>query len=163
MFRVSISLYYPSCPYKSMPLIPLSTSARPVTPFALTARHNSSIPMDRDVIFDIAFVIALFFACLGSFAWLARGGTVAGHPAEFFNRLFAVPIAFFRQLSALCRSASVLNVNNVNVAFIPRRGGASYPVATVPWGLQGGGAGRVGVVRGGDDDPDGVRPVHMVL
>ncbi|KAH8986729.1 hypothetical protein EDB92DRAFT_1949009 [Lactarius akahatsu] len=147
----------------SITLIPLPTSARPVAPFVLTARQNSSILMDRDVIFDIAFVIALFFACLGSFAWLASGGTVGGHPAEFFNRLFAVPIAFFRQLSAFCRSTSVLDVNNVNVAFIPRRGGASYPVATVPQGVRGGGPKRAGVARGSDDHPDSIRPVHAIL
>ncbi|KAH9175562.1 hypothetical protein EDB89DRAFT_321168 [Lactarius sanguifluus] len=132
---------------------------RPVAPFALNARQNPSIPMVREVIFDIAFVIALFFACLGSFAWLTSGGT-----AELFNRkFFAVPVAFFRQLAVFCRPASILDANNVNVTFIPRRGGASYPIATVPWGLQGGGPRRVEVVRGGGDDPDGVGPVHTVL
>ncbi|KAH9033635.1 hypothetical protein EDB85DRAFT_2144858 [Lactarius pseudohatsudake] len=144
-------------------LVPLSTSARPVAPFALNARQNSSIPMDREVIFDIAFVIALFFACLGSFAWLTSGGTAGGRPAELFNQFFAIPVAFFWQLSVFCRSASILDANNVNVTFIPRRGGASYPVATVPWGLQGGGPRRVGVVRGGGDDPDGIGPVHTVF
>ncbi|KAH9060137.1 hypothetical protein EDB87DRAFT_1577058 [Lactarius vividus] len=78
------------------------TLARPIAPFALNTRQSSSIPMDREVIFDIAFVIVLFFACLGSFAWLTSGGTASGHPAEFFNQ----------------------------------EGGVSYPVATVPWGLQ---------------------------
>ncbi|KAH9073501.1 hypothetical protein EDB83DRAFT_78432 [Lactarius deliciosus] len=144
-------------------LVPLSASARPVAPFALNARQNSSTPMVREVIFEIAFVIGLFFACLGSIAWLTNGGTAAGYPAELFNQLFAVPVAFFRQLSVFCRSASILDADNVNVTFIPRRGGASYPVATVPWGLQGGGARNFGVVRGGGDNPDGIGPVHTVL
>ncbi|KAI9442932.1 hypothetical protein H4582DRAFT_1142750 [Lactarius indigo] len=161
----------PSTPLRSMTLaylllivtlVPLSTSARPVDPLVLTARQNSSISMGRDVIFDIAFVIALFFACLGSLAWLSSGRIAGGDPAECSNGLFSVPIACFRQLSVFCRSASIFNANNANAAFIPRRGGASYPVATVAWGLQGWGP-RVGVVCGGGDHPDGIPPVYSAL
>ncbi len=54
----------PSTPFRTMTLasllltvtlFPLPTSARPVTPFTLTARRNSSAPMDHDVIFDVVF------------------------------------------------------------------------------------------------------------
>jgi len=121
-------------------LVPLPTSARPVTPVAITARRNASAPIDHAVVFDIAFALVLLFAFLGSFAWLASRWTAGAQPAEFVNRLCAVPIALSRQLSVLCPSTFVEGAaaaKNVNIGFVPRRGGASYPVATVPGGLRG--------------------------
>ncbi|KAI9453260.1 hypothetical protein BJY52DRAFT_852200 [Lactarius psammicola] len=143
------------------------TSARPVTPFTPTARQNSSTLMEHDIIFGVAFVLALLFAFLGRFVRLASGGTAGAQPAEFFPRLCTVPIAFIRQLSVFCRSAFIEraapNVNDVNAAFVPRRGGASYPVATVPHGPHGGGPRRVGVIRGSGDCPDGTCPIYAVF
>ncbi|KAF8268412.1 hypothetical protein EI94DRAFT_1727899 [Lactarius quietus] len=130
-------------------LIPPPISARPVASLTLGAHQNAFAQIDSDVIFDIAFSLALFIALLGSFAWLTNRWTAGAQPAEFFNGLY---VAFSRQLSVLGRSAVIeratatfLDVSNANTAFVPRRGGTSYPVATVPWGAQAGGPRRSGL------------------
>jgi len=135
-------------------LIPHPTSAHPVAPFKFTlaVRQNTSAPIDHHAIFDIAFFLAFVIALLGSFAWVTSRWASGAQPAEFFHRHFA---AFSRQLSVFGHSAfvervsaTILDTSNANGAFIPRRGGASYPVATVPGGLQAGGSRRIGVTRG---------------
>lgn len=147
--------------------IPLPTLACPVAPFTLATRQNASASMDYDVIFDITFSLALFIALLGSFAWLASLWTAGAQPGEFFNRLFA---ACSRKLSVFGRAtfietavATFLDANNARTAFVPRRGGATYPVATVPGGLQAGGSRRVGVVQGSGDRPAGVPSSHAIV
>jgi len=120
------------------------TSACPVALFTPTAPRNAFAPIDHDVVFDIAFALA-FFALLGSIAWLASW-TAGAELAGFFNRLCAVPIAFCQQLSAFIDSERAAVTNNANAPF--RKGGASYPVATFPGGLQGGGPKRVAVAQG---------------
>ncbi|KAN0130243.1 hypothetical protein V8E53_012000 [Lactarius tabidus] len=147
--------------------IPFPALARPVAPSTLAARQNASASMNYDVIFDIAFPLALFILLLGSFARLASLWTAGVQPGEFFSRLCA---ACSRQLSAFGHStfiestaATFLDVNSARVAFVPRRGGATYPVATVPGGMQAGGPRRVGVVQGSGGRPAGVPSSHAIV
>jgi len=133
------------------------TSARPVALFTPTAPRDAFAPIDHDVVFDIVFALA-FFALLGSIAWLASRWTAGAQLAGFFNRHCAVPIAFCQQLSAFIDSERAAVTNNANAPFVPRKGGASYPVATFPGGLQGGGPKRVGVAEGIGDHPAASSP-----
>lgn len=59
----------------------------------------------------------------------------------------------FHLSSLIERAASrIIDATDADTANTPRRGGASYPMETVPWvRLQGGGIGRfVGTQRGGN-------------
>jgi len=132
-------------------LLLLPTSARPVPPPGLVARQSHSTRMYGDLV--IVFSLALLLALLGSFGWLATGRTVV-QLVESFDRMYAALIAIaerlsdFRFSSLLERvAATTLNATGANTANTPRRGGASYPIATVPWGRQQGGG--LGGTQGG--------------
>lgn len=145
-------------------LLPLHTPARPATHMLVERQNsNSSTRMDGDLVFNIAFSLALLLALLGSFAWLATGRAVA-QLVESFNRMHAALVAASEQLanlrlSSLVERAAATIVNatdDANTANTPRRGGPSYPVATVPWDrVQSGGRGpgRHGGAHGRGGDP----------
>jgi len=143
-------------------LLPLPTPAHPVTPSVLDARQSSSTStrMGGDLAFNIAFSLALLLALLGSFAWLATGRTVA-QLIESFNGMCAALATVSERLSEFRLSslvekaaATILDAADANTANTPRRGGASYPVATVPWyRFQIGGIGRFGGTQGSGNTP----------
>jgi len=116
--------------------------------------HQNRTPIDVDLVFDIAFSLALLFALLGSFAWLVIGRTIAQLFASL-TRMCTTLVAIARRLSDFrFFPATILNTTDANTANTPRRGGASYPVATVPRGrVQSGGPGVFGGTRGGGGPP----------
>jgi len=143
----------------ALTLLPLPTPARPVPPPGLVARQSPSTRMDADLIFNIIFSLALLFVLLGRFAWLATGRTIA-QLVESFNRMHAAiaeRLSDFRFSSLIERAAGTILDSadaNTTTTNTPRRGGASYPIATVPWGrLQSGVLGRFGTTRGDGDPP----------
>ncbi|KAI9453262.1 hypothetical protein BJY52DRAFT_1289966 [Lactarius psammicola] len=138
-------------------LLPLPIPARPTTHMLLARQNYSeSTRMDVDLFFGIIFSLALLFALLGSFAWLATGRTVA-QLFESLNRMCAASIALTRRLSDFRFSSlferaatTILDATDAGTANTPRRGGASYPVATVPRGrMQSGRPGRLAGPQGG--------------
>jgi len=115
--------------------------------------------MDADLVFNTAYSMALLFAVLGRFTWFVTGITVAQLFAGL-NRICTTFIAFAQRLSDFrfsslveMASATILNPTNANTTNPRRRGGPSYPVATVPRGrVQSGRSGRFGA-QGGDIPP----------
>ncbi|KAF8268410.1 hypothetical protein EI94DRAFT_1727894 [Lactarius quietus] len=134
-------------------LLPLPTPARP-TAHMRVALQIAPTRMDADVIFGIAFSLALIFALLGSFAWLATGRTIT----QLFESLFRMSsalITFAQRLSDFAFSlierawATFINAICANRPNAARRGGPSLPVATVRRvRAQSGTRGRFGGTQG---------------
>lgn len=52
-------------------------------------------------------------------------------------------------------AATIIDAADANIANTPRRGGTSYPMATLPWyRFQIGGVGSFGDTQGGGNPPD---------
>ncbi|KAF8268408.1 hypothetical protein EI94DRAFT_1727883 [Lactarius quietus] len=110
----------------------------PITPPLLDVRQSSPSRTGGDLIFNIAFSLALLLALLGSFAWLATGRTIA-QLMEGFDRMYAAAVAVSERLSDFQFSslvekaaAAILDTTGADTANTPPRGGMSYPMATVP-------------------------------
>ncbi|KAH9175561.1 hypothetical protein EDB89DRAFT_320739 [Lactarius sanguifluus] len=140
-------------------LLPLPIPARPTTRI-LVGHQNFSAWIDGDLIYDITFSSTLLF-----YAWLATGMTVA----QLFgclNQICSTFIALSQRLSnlrfsSLVEWATKLGATDAGTAVTRRRrGGASYPVATVSRGqVQSGGPGRSGSSQGGGRDTLTVAPL----
>ncbi|KAH9033636.1 hypothetical protein EDB85DRAFT_1890159 [Lactarius pseudohatsudake] len=138
--------------------LPLPILARP-TAHILVGPQNFSAWVDSNLIFNITFSLTLLF-----YAWLATGMTVA----QLFgclNRICSTFIALSQRLSnlrfsSLIEWATKLSATDAGTAGTRgRRGGASYPVATVSRGrVQSGGPGRSGSSQGGGRDTLTVAP-----
>ncbi|KAF8268405.1 hypothetical protein EI94DRAFT_1183212 [Lactarius quietus] len=134
-------------------LLPLPTPARSIAHMRV-ALQIAPTRIDDDFIFGIAFILALLFALLGSFAWLATGRTIT-QLFESLYRMSSSLITFVQRLSDFSLSslveragATFLNAVGANRASAPRRGGPSSPVATVHRGrVQSGRRGRIGVTQ----------------
>jgi len=138
-------------------LLPLPIRACPVTPSLLDVRQSSPSRTSGDLVFNIVFALALLLVLLGSFPWLATGRTVA-QLMEGFDRVHVAVVAVAERLSDFRFSslvdkaaATIVNTTGADTANTPRRGGVSYPMATVPWDrLQSGGNGRISTQGGGN-------------
>jgi len=151
MIPVSISLLL------SFTLLPLPIRACPITSPLLDVRQSSPSRTSGDLVFNIAFSLALLLALLGSFPWLATGRTVA-QLMESLDRMHVAVVAVAERLSDFRFSslvekaaATIIDTTGADTANTPWRGGVSYPMATVPGDrLQSGGNGRISTQRGGN-------------